>query len=70
MTEKQRNLILYLDSLCKEKGLTIRANSDDMLGKEWFSHYKNYTPDYTNKVITKLKEAVGLPTNTKRRTGR
>ena len=61
MTDKQRNLIIYLDNLCKEKGLTIRASDDDLLGVGWFKTYKNYTFEYTNEVINKLKIALAMP---------
>lgn len=60
MTEKQRNYILYLNTLCCEKGLKIRAGDDDLLGKDWFKSYRNYTFDYTNEVIDKLKVALGM----------
>ena len=65
MTDRQRNLIIYLDHLCAEKGLKIRANNEDLLGKEWFKFYKNFTPDYTSEVIDKMKEALGMPTHRK-----
>lgn len=66
MTDKQRNLIIYLDTLCLERGLKIRANNDDLLGKDWFKHYKNYTPDYTSEVVDKLKTALGMPITKKK----
>jgi len=61
MTDKQRNFILYLDTLCVERGLKIRAKDDDLLGKDWFKYYQNYTPEYTTEVIDKLKTALGMP---------
>lgn len=66
MTEKQRNLILYLDTLCVERGLKIRAKDEDLLGKDWFKTYKNYTPEYTSEVINKLKVALGMPISNKK----
>lgn len=67
MTDKQRNLVLYLDTLCKEKGLKIRANNEDLLGNDWFKYYKNYTPEYTSEVVDKLKMALGMPVTKKGR---
>lgn len=67
MTDKQRNLIIYLDCLCKERGLKIRASDEDLLGNGWFEHYKNYTPEYTSEVVDKLKTALGMPITKKRR---
>ena len=67
MTEKQRNLILYLDTCCREKGLKIRASDDDLLGDGWFQSYKNFTFEYTNEVINTLKGALGMPITTKER---
>ncbi len=67
MTEKQRNLILYLDTLCVEKGLKIRASDDELLGKNWFKTYKNYTFEYTSEVIDKLKTALGMKITEKKR---
>ena len=67
MTEKQRNLILYLNVLCAEKGLKIRATDDDLLGKEWLKTYRNFTPEYTNEVIDKLKMALDMPITKKAR---
>lgn len=61
MTDKQRNLIIYLDSLCEERGLRLRASDEDMLGKDWLKSYKNFTPDYTSDVINNLKKALGMP---------
>lgn len=61
MTDRQRNLIIYLDNLCKEKGLQLRASNYDLLGKDWFKQYKNFTPEYTTEVIDKLKLALGMP---------
>ena len=69
MTEKQRNLIFYLDSLCKEKGLTIRASDDDLLGKDWFEFYGTYTPDYASEVINKLKKALDMPISNNKKRG-
>lgn len=66
MTEKQRNLILYLDTLCVERGLTIRAKDDELLGKDWFKQYKNFTPEYTTEVIDKMKLALGMPISHKK----
>lgn len=67
MTDKQRNLIIYLDNLCKEKGLKIRASDETLLGKDWFKVYRNYTFDYTNEVIDKLKMALSMPITKKKR---
>jgi len=67
MTDKQRNFILYLDTLCVEQGLNIRAKDDDLLGKDWFKYYQNYTFEYTNEVIDKLKKALGMPITEKKR---
>lgn len=67
MTDKQRNLIIYLDNLCKEKGLPIRASNEELLGKDWFKHYRNFTPDYTSEVVDKMKTALGMPLSNKRR---
>ena len=69
MTEKQRNLILYLDTLCVERGLNIRAKDEDLLGADWFKTYKNYTPDYTSEVINKMKMALGMPITDKKKRG-
>lgn len=66
MTDKQRSLIIYLDNLCKEKGLKIRASDDDLLGKDWFKSYRNFTPDYTSEVINKMKMALGMPIKEKK----
>ena len=67
MTDKQRNLIIYLDALCKERSLKIRASDEDLLGKNWFQHYRNYTPEYTSEVVDKLKMALGMPITKKGR---
>lgn len=67
MTDKQRSLIIYLDNLCKEKGLKIRAYNEDMLGKDWFKSYKNFTPEYTSEVINKMKSALGMPIGERRK---
>ena len=67
MTDKQRNLVIYLDNLCKEKGLNIRASHEDNLGKDWFKQYRNFTPEYTAEVINKMKMALGMPINNKKR---
>lgn len=67
MTDKQRNLIIYLDNLCKEKGLNIRASNEDLLGKDWFKTYRNFTPDYTSEVVDKMKTALGMPITKKKR---
>ena len=66
MTDKQRSLIIYLDNLCKEKGLKARASDDDLLGKDWFKSYRNFTPDYTSEVINKMKMALGMPIKDKK----
>ena len=66
MTDKQRSLIIYLDNLCKEKGLKVRASDDDLLGKDWFKSYRNFTPDYTSEVINKMKMALGMPIKDKK----
>ena len=66
MTDKQRNLVLYLDSLCKEKGLKIRASDEELLGKDWFKTYRNYTPEYTSEVVDKMKMALGMPIKEKK----
>lgn len=66
MTDKQRSLIIYLDNLCKEKGLKVRASDDDLLGKDWFKAYRNFTPDYTSEVINKMKMALGMPIKEKK----
>jgi len=66
MTEKQRNLILYLDVLCAEQGLTTRASDDELLGKDWLKTYRNFTPEYTSEVIDKLKVALGMPISEKK----
>ena len=70
MTDKQRNLIIYLDNLCQERGLKMRASDDDLLGKDWFKSYKNFTPDYTSEVVDKMKMALGMPINKKARKAR
>ena len=67
MTEKQRNYILYLDTLCVEQGLNIRAKDDELLGKDWFKTYRNFTFEYTNEVIDKLKTALGIEITKKKR---
>lgn len=67
MTDKQRNLVLYLDSLCKERGLKIRASDEELLGKDWFKSYRNFTPDYTSEVVDKMKVALGMPITKKAR---
>ena len=61
MTDKQRNLIIYLDNLCKERGIKLRASDEELLGYDWFKNYKNYTPEYTSEVVDKLKTALGMP---------
>lgn len=61
MTDKQRSFIIFLNAMCAEKKLTIRAEDDDLLGKDWFVNYKNYTPEYTSEVIDKMKMALGMP---------
>lgn len=66
MTDKQRSLIIYLDNLCKEKGLKVRASDDDLFGKDWFKSYRNFTPDYTSEVINKMKMALGMPIKDKK----
>lgn len=68
MTEKQRNYIIYLDNLCEEQGLPIRASDNDLLGKGWLYEYQNYTPTYTMEVIDKLKMALGMPIESPRKT--
>jgi len=67
MTEKQRNFILYLDTLCVERGLKIRASDENLLGKDWFKQYKNYTPQYTSEVVDTLKTALGMEITKKER---
>ena len=67
MTDKQRNLLIYLDNLCKERGLKIRASDEDLLGKDWFKTYRNFTPEYTSEVVDKLKTALGMPITEKKR---
>ena len=61
MTDKQMNYILYLDDLCVRQGIKMNSCDEDLLGKDWFSSYKNITLDYTNEVINKMKKALGLP---------
>lgn len=70
MTDKQRNYILYLDYKCADKGIKVRASDEDMLGKDWFKTYRNFTFEYTNEVIDKLKMALGLPITKKKRGGK
>lgn len=67
MTEKQRNFIIYLNSLCQEKGVDIRADDSELLGVNWWKDYKNFTPDYTSEVINKLKAALGMPINERKK---
>lgn len=67
MTDKQRNLIIYLNARCKENNLSIRAENEDLLGADWFKTYKNITPDYTSEVINKMKTALGMPITEKKR---
>ena len=67
MTDRQRNLIIYLDNLCKERNLPIRASDDDLLGKDWFKFYKNFTSQYTSEVVDKMKVALGMPINQKKK---
>ena len=67
MTDKQRSFIVYLNSLCEEKHLSIRATDDELLGDDWFQNYKNFTPEYTSEVIDKMKTALGMPITTKAR---
>lgn len=64
MTEKQRNFLIYLDIKCKEQNINIRADDDDLLGKDWLKDYQNFTPKYTLEVIDKLKMALGMPITT------
>ena len=66
MTDRQRNLIIYLDNLCRERGVNMRADDDELLGKGWFKEYKNFTPDYTSEVINKMKTALGMPIKTEK----
>ena len=61
MTLSQKKYIEYLDSCCARKGLKIRSTDEDMLGADWKDYYKNFTPDYTGDVITKMKVALGIP---------
>ena len=70
MTEKQRNLIIYLDSLCREKGIERRATDDDLLGEEWWINYTNVVPDYASMVINELKTKLGMPINEYKKGGR
>ena len=67
MSENQKKLILYLEYLCKQSQLSIRASDDELLGKGWQEHYQNFTPEYTNFVIATLKQALGLPINERKR---
>lgn len=67
MTDKQRNLIIYLDNLCKEKGVKMRASDDELLGQGWFIVYRNITFEYTNEVIEKMKKALNMPITKKAR---
>ena len=67
MTDKQKGLIIYLDSLCKERGLSIRATNEDMLGNGWWLVHKNITFEYTNEVINRLKTALGMEITKKKR---
>lgn len=66
MTEKQRNLVLFLDIKCKEQGIKTRASDEELLGADWFAHWKNFTPQYAGEVINKLKTALGMPITTKK----
>jgi len=60
MTEKQKKYIKYLDNLCKQRKLSIRATDEDMLDYDWEEFYKNITPDYASEVINRLKSALGM----------
>ena len=60
MTENQMKYIKYLDSECERKGIAIRSTDEDLLGQEWDEGYKNITPTYTNEVIIKMKQALGI----------
>ena len=62
MTESQMKYIKYLDHNCMTRGLKVRADNDDLLGKDWDKTYKNVTLEYANEVISKMKTALGLPT--------
>ena len=57
MTPNQKKYIEYLDSECARKNLTIRSTDEDLLGAGWQDYYKNFTPEYTGDVITKMKMA-------------
>lgn len=61
MTEKQRNFIKYLDYQCVISGVKRSSHDEDMLGEDWELYFKNFTPSYTDEVINKLKEALGMP---------
>lgn len=67
MTDKQRNLLLYLNHKCREQGINMRADDDDLLGKDWYENYKNITFDYTIEVIDKMKTALGMEITKKKR---
>lgn len=61
MTESQKKYIEYLDSECKRKGLAMRSTDEELFGADWKEYYKNFTPDFTSEMITKMKMALGFP---------
>ena len=67
MTDKQRNFILLLDHKCRERNLNLRADDEELLGKDWVKYYKNITSDYATEVIDKMKMALGMEITKKKR---
>ena len=70
MTDKQKNMIIYLDSLAKKYNLPIRANDSELLGDFWWIYYKNFTIAYANEVIDKLSKALGIDFKNKKKGGK
>ena len=60
MTEKQKNLILYLERQCQIKNIKY----EPLIDKDWVDYYKNYSPDFASVVINALKSILGLPIET------
>ena len=70
MTPKQRNLIMFLDNKCKQQGINLNSNQEDMLGEGWVLSYANITPDYASEVINKMKSALGMSITPLKKRGR
>ena len=61
MTDKQKAYIEYLDYKLQRFGIKRSSSDEDLLGKGWKETYKNFTPAYTEEVIDKLHEKLGIP---------